>query len=182
MEISNKNWVYIIGIVIITALLRLLPHPTNFAPLAGMAIFSSYYLRQSKMAIVLAATAWWLSDLVLNNTIYSSYFQGFTWFSSTYYLSVVSIILISLVAQVLLKNFSYSRLFISSLASSIIFFLVTNFGSFIEMYPHTLQGLGMAFTAGLPFFKNTVLGDLFYVALFFGVYSFIPKTVGKEAL
>jgi hypothetical protein len=64
-----------------------------------------------------------------------------------------------------------TRIALATLAGSALFFFVTNAASwgFETMYPHTLNGLGQSYLAGLPFFRNTVLGDLGYSALFFGL-------------
>ncbi|MFA4818191.1 MAG: DUF6580 family putative transport protein, partial [Parcubacteria group bacterium] len=58
-------------------------------------------------------------------------------------------------------------------ASSITFFLVTNFAvwAFFDWYPHTWAGLITNFTLALPFFRNTLLGDVFYTGVLFGAYE-----------
>jgi len=64
----------------------------------------------------------------------------------------------------------------ASLFGSIIFFLVTNFAVWAvphSMYPHNLQGLLQSYIMGLPFLKNTLLGDLFYVGALFGLYEVV---------
>jgi hypothetical protein len=43
------------------------------------------------------------------------------------------------------------------------------------MYPKTVAGLGMCYTAGLPFFTNTVASDLLYSTILFGVYQFAAR-------
>jgi hypothetical protein len=52
----------------------------------------------------------------------------------------------------------------------VLFFVVTNFGvwAFTDMYPRTGDGLTACFIAAIPFFRNTLAGDLFYAAVLFG--------------
>jgi hypothetical protein len=58
----------------------------------------------------------------------------------------------------------------AALASSVSFFLVSNFASWAtwsDMYPRTRGGLMAAYAAGLPFFRRSIEGDLlFTVAMF----------------
>jgi len=57
-----------------------------------------------------------------------------------------------------------------TLLGSVLFFVTTNFGvwAFDAMYPRTAAGLVECYTAAIPFFGNTALGDLFYTAVLFG--------------
>ena len=66
-----------------------------------------------------------------------------------------------------------------SLAGSVLFFLVTNFGAWLgdPMYPQTAAGLVAAYVAGIPFFQWTVLGTLFYSALLFGGFALLRQRV-----
>ena len=66
-----------------------------------------------------------------------------------------------------------------SLAGSVLFFLVTNFGTWATgtMYPHNAQGLMAAYVAGIPFFQWTVLGTLFYSAVLFGGFALLRRRV-----
>ena len=62
----------------------------------------------------------------------------------------------------------------SSLAGSVLFFIVTNFGVWTfsaVTYPHTLAGLASCYVAAIPFFRNTVIGDLVYVTSLFGAFE-----------
>jgi len=56
------------------------------------------------------------------------------------------------------------------LSSSVIFFLVSNFGVWFLYYPSTFNDLVTCYTLAIPFFLNTILGDLFFSALM--IYSF----------
>jgi hypothetical protein len=69
-------------------------------------------------------------------------------------------------------------------ASSVSFFLITNlvffYPSAAGLYTQNLSGVINCYTAGLPFFQNTLVSDLVYNALFFG--SFYLLNVNIPAL
>jgi len=62
-----------------------------------------------------------------------------------------------------------------ALTASLLFFVITNFAVWYggTLYPQTWSGLVATYVAGIPFFKNTVLGDLVYTGLLFGAYETI---------
>jgi hypothetical protein len=68
----------------------------------------------------------------------------------------------------------------ATLLSSVLFFLITNFGVWAAgWYPRTLSGLMQSYMMGLPFFRNTVLGDLCYTGVFFGCYELAQLLIIK---
>lgn len=74
-------------------------------------------------------------------------------------------------------NKNLSNIALATVASSVLFFLVTNFGSWLShaMYPMTAEGLIQAYIAGLPFFQNTLIGNLVFSAILFGGFALIVK-------
>ena len=69
------------------------------------------------------------------------------------------------------KNASALRVGAASLAASVSFFVISNFAVWAvwNMYPKTASGLAMCYVAGLPFFRNAVVSDLFFAGAFFGI-------------
>jgi hypothetical protein len=173
---NNSKTIAIIAIIIIAALSRLIPHPANFAPLGAMALFGGHYLTKKWHSFAVAAGSWWLADLVLNNTIYKAYYPTFTWFSGSFIAVSISLIAIIFISKAVIKKPTFGNIALGSFLGSLAFFLITNFAVFLgNMYPHTNAGLVAAYTAGLPFFKNTVIGDLLYSGLLFGAYQFVQS-------
>jgi len=170
---SDRTKILLAAAVIISAAAcRLADHPFNFTPIAAMALFAGCYLK-NKWAIMFPLVAMLVSD----------YFLGF--YHWPVMLTVyVSFILIFFLGRLLARRFKWQNVVFSSLAGSIIFFLLTNFAvwAFANWYPHTWQGLINCFTLALPFFRNTLTGDLFYVGLFFGAYELVSKLAAKEIL
>ncbi|MBT4121398.1 hypothetical protein HOE31_00385, partial [bacterium] len=63
----------------------------------------------------------------------------------------------------------------STLALSILFFLATNFAVwfFSPWYSHDLNGLLMTFTLAIPFFKNSLMGNVFFTSVLFGGFEIV---------
>ncbi len=165
--------------IALAALSRLLPHPHNFTPIGAMGLFGAAYFSRRWLAVLVPFAALWLSDLFLNNVIYArlmpDYYDGFAWFGSAWVYG--SFFLIVLLGFVVLRKVKLTSLLGASLGASVIFFLVTNFGVWLgnPMYPQTLGGLGTAYALGIPFFWNTLLGDLVYTGLLFGVFEWVKS-------
>lgn len=165
--------------VLLAAFSRLLPHPPNFAPIGAMALFGAAYFSQRYLSFLIPIVSMWLSDLVLNNVVYSQYFSHFVWFYQGCYWTYGAFILIGLIGFVALKRIKIQNLILASLLASVIFFIVSNFGVWIStnMYPKNFGGLTACYTAGLPFFKNTLMGDLVYTGVLFGAFEFAQRRI-----
>lgn len=161
--------------ILMAALSRLLPHPDNVTPVGAMALFGGAYFSRKYLAFLLPLAAMWFSDLLLNNLyyarLYPEYYDGFVWMGNLWvYVAFIAIVLIGMG---LLKKISPLRVIGASLFGSVLFFLVTNLGAwFVDpMYPKTTTGLAAAYAAGLPFFRNTLMGDLVYCGVLFGGFE-----------
>lgn len=152
-----------ISLVIFAVATRLLPHPANFAPIAAIAIFGGAVLPR-KWALILPLSAMIVSDLIIG--IHPLVF--YTW---------GSFLLIALVSNKTLKNIKFTNVVLTSFAASVLFFVVTNFGVWMQyqMYPMTASGLINCYINAIPFFRNTMLGDLVYTGLLFVVFGLITK-------
>ncbi|MEK9169423.1 MAG: DUF6580 family putative transport protein [Patescibacteria group bacterium] len=161
---SSKSWVAILAIILLAIFARLIPHAPNFAPIGGLALFSGSNFK-NKIALLIPLVAMLISDIFLG-------------FHSTIPYVYVSFIIIALIGS-LIKNNKWQSLLLASLTSSVLFFLITNFGVWasFNMYPKTINGLMQSYVMGLPFFRNTVLSDLFYSFSFFYGYRFLSNFV-----
>lgn len=160
-------------IILLAAFSRLLPHPPNFAPIGAMALFGAAYFSRKFFAFFIPVISMWLSDLVLNNVVYGQYFDHFVWLYQGCYFTYGAFVVIGLVGMSLLKKVRVKNLIMASFAASAVFFLVSNFGVWAStaMYPKDFSGLLTCYAAGLPFFKNTLLGDLVYTGVLFGTFE-----------
>jgi len=156
---QSTSPVLVYGLLLLGIVARLVPHPWNATPLIAIALFGGAYLSK-RWAIVLPLVIVAASDIALgwHSTI------PFTWgaFAAT-----------GMLAWWVRSHPSAIRIAGGSLAGSTLFFLVTNFGVWLTqaLYPHTMQGLWQCYIAGLPFFRNALLGDFGYTAALFGFYA-----------
>ena len=163
----NARILTLLAAILAAAALRLVPHPPNFTPIGAMALFSGAYLgRRGAVALVAPLGALFLSDLVLG------FYRGMP----TVYFSVALIVIIGWMA---LKRVSPIRVGGAAIASSVLFFVLTNFGTWLSsgFYPRTLAGLEACYIAAIPFFQNTLAGDLFYTTLLFGGFALLEAIV-----
>lgn len=175
----NKKSIFIVtGFIVFAALTRLLPHAYNFTPLGAIALFGAAYFPKKKWALIIPIAAFWVSDLLLNNIVYSEFYEGFTWFTGGMLYIYGSIAMIAILGYYLLKKVTFGRVLGGALGASIIFFIVSNFGVWAggSMYPHTLEGLISCYTAAIPFFHYTIAGNIIYSAVLFGSYEWLKAT------
>ena len=182
---ESKKRMLGLGLILIVLFGRFAPHPPNFTPIVAVALFSTFLMNKRFLALLVPAAAFWISDLVLNNVVYSAYFEQFTFVSESFLWSVSALALIVLAAKPLMKKIKASHVILGALMGSTIFFLVSNFGVWatgFNGYPPTASGLGACYLAGIPFFLNSIAGDLLYSGLLFGTYAWTSKRwLAKES-
>jgi hypothetical protein len=164
MTTNHARLLALLSAIAAAAALRLVPHPPNFTPIGAMALFSGAYLSRRGLAFVAPLAALLLSDLVL----------GFYAGMSFVYASVALTVLIGWWVS---SRRTVLRVAAGALAGSVSFFVITNFGMwlFSGFYPPTSAGLAACFVAAVPFFQNSVAGDLFYAALLFGGFALAER-------
>jgi hypothetical protein len=168
MTANHSRLLALLSAILGAAVLRLVPHPPNFTPIGAMALFSGAYLGRRAFAFATPLSALLLSDLVL----------GFYHGQATVYFSVALIVMIGMAA---LTRVSALRVGAAAIASSVLFFVITNFGMwmFSGIYPRSLAGLQACYVAAIPFFQNTIAGDLFYATLLFGGFKILELLVPR---
>ena len=154
MKVRDITILSLIALAVIT---RLLPPPPNVAPITAIALFGGSRFDDKKMAFLLPLLCMFISDI----------FLGFSVITPFVYLSFMMISYIGINS----KKISNGTI----LGSSTLFFLLTNFGVWMLGYPFTLAGLVSCYTMALPFFVNTIIGDLFFTHALSYSFSTIKK-------
>lgn len=191
MKRDNKKTVHlrfsiITLLIVLAALSRLIPHPPNVAPIAGMALFGSAYYHRKYWAYLIPVITMWISDLILNNVVYAQHFDRFVWFYSGSLFTYAAFVLIVLMGSITLKKKNVGSVLFSALGASVIFFIVSNFGVWLTspMYVKSWEGLITCYIAAIPFMQNTLIGDLCYTAALFGLFemsmSWLPSLRTKQ--
>jgi hypothetical protein len=166
------------GLILFAALMRLVPHPWNFTPVAAMALFGGMVMRRPLFAFGVPLVALALSDLFINAWVVGSPLVApNAWVYGAF-------ILIGLLGFSLRGRRSVGVVAAASISGSVLFFALTNFGVWAAglFYPRTLQGLAACYTAAIPFFANTLTGDLFWNAVLFGAFYGIVKLTDREEI
>jgi hypothetical protein len=127
----------------------------NFAPIGALALFAGASFADRRVAIVLPIIVMILSDLLLG-------------FHSTIPFVYVGMLLYAVLGMWAGNGLQPSRLVPATLMGSVSFFLITNFGAFLSFYPHNWPGLVECYALAIPFFQNTLAGDLFFGSVMFG--------------
>ena len=156
----------IYAIIFALATFRLLPHLPNVSPVAAMALFGGAYFVDKRMAFIIPFVALFLSDLILG--LHNSMIFVYAGFAVTVAIGFL------LQNRVTITNTAFAVV-----ASSVLFFLLTNFGAWMTsgLYAKTAGGLMQAYAAGIPFFQNSLLGNLVYAAVIFGGYRLLQNNV-----
>ncbi len=160
-KLLNPHFLAVTGMVLFAAALRLVPHYPNFTPIAAMALFGGAYFSNKKLAFIVPLAAMFISDLIIG-------------FHSTMWAVYLSFAIVVLIGFGLRRSKKISSIFLAVVSSSVLFFVVTNFAVWMSgtMYPMNAAGLGACYVAAIPFFSYSVLGDLFYAGVFFGLFEF----------
>jgi hypothetical protein len=165
MTDNRARLLLILFAILAAAFLRLVPHPPNFTPVGALALFSGAMLGRRWLAFAAPLGALVISDLVLG------FYPGVAFVYAATALMV-------LVGWLLTGRRSAPRIAAAAVGSAILFFIVTNFGMwlFSGLYPLTAAGLAACFVAAVPFFQNSLAGDLVFSALLFGGWAIAERS------
>jgi len=136
----------------------------NVSPITAVALFSGAYLADRKTALLVPLTAMLIGDLILGLHITMVFVYA------AFAMMVGMGIWLS-------KRLCGQTVIAASLLASVLFFLVTNFGVWLlqGIYPMTGAGLLACYTAAIPFFQMTLMGDLFFTAVIFGLFMSLEQ-------
>src|SRR3989344_7459523 len=140
---------------------RFIEHAPNFVPVGALALFCGAYLSK-KYSLFIPLLVMFLSDALIGFydwKVMSSVYAGFA--------------IMALLGWWVKREKSVDNIILASLAGALFFYIITNFAVWASStwYPQNLYGLLSSYTLALPFFRNSLLGNLFYVPVFFGAYE-----------
>jgi hypothetical protein len=153
--------------------LNILPHAWHFTPVAASLLFFGARGSRRQMWVPLVLLA--ATDVVLTRFIYAyaitwDHLVTWAWYAAILWLGTN-----------LREKTSFWRVVGAALASSVSFFLISNFAvwaAWPQMYPRGFSGLMMSYAAGVPFFRGTVESDLFFSIAFFGAPVLVQVVSG----
>jgi hypothetical protein len=177
-------------IIVLAVLIRLFPHMPNFTPIGAMALFGGSYLNKKYSVIIILLTMF-VSDYLL--LYFNPFVPGWLNFSklhspmAAFHSSTVyiygSFFVYLLIGWLISKKKTVTTVGLGAFLGSIQFFLITNAAVWINgAYARDISGLWQSYVMGIPFFRNTLLGDLFYTAAFFGAYELVRLLITNKTL
>ncbi|EQA45591.1 hypothetical protein LEP1GSC050_3129 [Leptospira broomii serovar Hurstbridge str. 5399] len=161
---QSRNIVAVV-LLALAVLSRFLPHLPNFTPVLAISLFGGVYFTNRWVALLLPLGIMMISDAVIG-------------FHSLVPVVYGMFILFAIAGRQLRENLTVGRLAITGLGGSVLFFLVTNFFVWLTsgMYSLDLGGLVTCYIAAIPFFQNSLLGDLVYIPLLFGSFYLMERS------
>ena len=167
MDRGKKVRPLALSLTVLGALVRLIPHPANFAPVGGVSLYAGARLRGwQAFAVPLLLMA--LTDPLMREGSYSVATP----------LIYLSFLINVWIGRRLQSTESPLRIGAACLVCSAQFFLISNFGTWLgNWYPHTFAGLALCFTEAIPFFGRTLAGDLVYTGVLFGLHAWLSRSL-----
>jgi hypothetical protein len=169
----NKDTRWIAFAFFLTAItLRFVPHWHNFTPMAALALFAGCYL-SGRVGLILAFGAMAFSDIL--GHVFGVPGMGF-YNQATMLTVYLAIAATAMVGRALQGRVNVANVTAGSVAGTVIFFLSTNFVCWLDPlmdYPLTMGGIVKCYALALPFAFNTLVGDLFYSGVLFGLYGWL---------
>lgn len=162
-------------LVALGVLSRLSPHPANMTAIGGLALLSGAKFSPVK-ALAIIFFSMFISDI----------FKGF---HPVMWATYGSLALTIIIGWSIRKSNTIPVVAGATLISSFLFFLITNFAVWVipgSMYPKTITGLMESYVMALPFFRNSIIGDILYTTIFFVGYELVNRVtrhnVVKESI
>ncbi|RHX91935.1 DUF6580 family putative transport protein [Leptospira stimsonii] len=161
--IRSKSLI-VFSLILIAVAGRYFPHPANFSPILAISLFAGAHFASKKLSLVLPVLSLLIGDM----------FIGFHDLMPVVY---GMCLLLVVMGWKLRASSSVGRIVLSSLVGSVAFFAVTNFFVWLTsgMYTLDLNGFAQCYIMAIPFFPNSLLGDLFYTTVLFGAFALIEK-------
>lgn len=179
MKRNNIHILIAIMLVITATILRIVNHNFhlyNLAPMAAIGLFSGAVIKDRKvLAFLIPLAGQFIADL---------YFQLFTTTQGFYPGQFFNYTALAGAAGLglLMKQPKPLTILAYVFGASGLFFLVSNFGFFVSGYNgYSFSGLVKTYIDAIPFYKNTIMGDMVGGVLLFGGY-FIAQNIFASKL
>lgn len=158
---------FAILLVILGIFSRVIVHTPQFTATLAVALFAGMYLNK-RLAWIVPVGMMLVTDVILG-------------FHDTMLFTYGSMLGISAIGIFLKNRKSYLNVFAGSIGAALLFFVVTNFGAFLSLYPRTWGGLYECYILAIPFFRSTLLSTVAYSLVLYAAYEALQKyQMGKS--
>jgi predicted Fe-S protein YdhL (DUF1289 family) len=164
-----KKNTFPIGLILILTFSRLIPHPPNFTPVIAVAIMSGVFFKNIYLSLGILLISMLLAD-------------AFIGFYSNIIFVYLSLFLVTFIFYKISKKINFKNLLFYSFGSSIIFFVISNFGVWALgnpavnniPYEKNIEGLIQCYVLAIPFFANTFLSTVIFAYPAIYIYKSLP--------
>ena len=158
-----------IFLIVLGIVSRLVPHLSQFTAILAVAMFSGMYLNR-RLALVVPLALMVATDAIIG-------------FHDTMFFTWGSMLAVSIIGVWLRDRKSFTTVFVGSVFSSVLFFVVTNFGAWLSpLYPDTWAGLRECYVMAVPFFRSTLLSTVAYSMVLYAGYAWLLQRSRGTAL
>tara|TARA_B100000686_G_scaffold337693_1_gene409153 strand:+ start:966 stop:1502 length:537 start_codon:yes stop_codon:yes gene_type:complete len=161
LKSNNKQFGVIVVLILLATLSRLIEHPLNFVPISAIILFGAAHFKEKWQVFLIPLFATLISDILISGWYFN------IWIYMSYFL----ILLFGV--KLYSKKISVSNMLGGAVGASLIFFIISNFGAWLTMYPFTFEGFLSCYIQAIPFYHNTLGSNLFYAAILFGSYDIL---------
>ncbi len=134
----------------------------NFAPVGAIALFAGASFADRRIGFVLPILIMLVSDWMIG-------------FHSSVLFVYAGMLVYAALGMLAGNRLKLARLVPATLAGSLAFFAITNFGSFLAFYPQTWAGFVECFVAAIPYFRNTLAADVLFGSMLFGGLAMVER-------
>ena len=166
---EKRDIIALSTIIVALVIIRTIFNIPNFNPIGAIALMGGILFHKRTTAFLITIGALFLGDIMLglSSPTYMNYM-----FSTTFMFVYISFALMILLGTALKNRASVMGVTVGSILSAIMFFLVTNAGSWIALdYDKSISGLINAYSAGIPFFRATLASQVLFSLGIFIVYN-----------
>ncbi len=183
MQKQNKTSILIaVMLVLAAAISRVILYPHNFSPMVGMALFAGATFSDKRLAFALPIFSMLLSDIMFEVFKVAPGFWGWGQLIGYGIFALITLFAFTLKKVNVLNVVGYS------IASSVIFFMLSNLSYFLidnniyHTYTSDFSGFINCYVAALPFFKTSLIADLAYSGILFGTFYVIQNVAMKKSI
>lgn len=165
IDLTPRFWLAL-ALVVIGVVLRVVPHPWNFAPIGAIALFGGARFERRAFGVAIPLLAMLIGDSIIG-------------FHSLMPVIYATYALIAVIGMLLRDRESIPAIGGCALLSSTMFYLITNFAVWAlgTTYAKTASGLLACYIAAIPFFGNTLVSDMLFTAIFFGAFAIAERRI-----
>jgi len=181
MNRASKFSIFTLILILLTTACKFFFGPdiaySGFSPVLAIALFSGYVFHKKEGLFLLPLLSLLLSDLFIQGLYWQGAFDypGFYQGQWKNYLLLLSATLMG----AMLRGRSHTSLTMGALAAPTFFFLISNWMVWLSasetVYAKTFEGLMTCYTAGLPFFRNSLLGTFVFLPLILVLFNYLER-------